>query len=111
MASRPNNLIPMTRTYWVYIMSSRWRVIYVGVTNNLTRRVWQHKNAHRATFTGRYRVNRLVWYEEGGDIREMIAREKQLKAWSHRNKIALIASINPKWRALSDDWLQENGGR
>ena len=94
----------MPKTYWVYMMASRWHVIYVGVTNNLSRRVWQHKNAHRTAFTGRYMVNRLVWFEGGGDIREMIVREKQLKTWSHRRKVELIESLNPTWKDLSDDW-------
>jgi putative endonuclease len=82
-------------------------VLYVGVTNNLARRGGEHKQAVPPAFTGRYGVNRLVWFEPGSDIRERIAREKQLKGWIRRRKIALIEAMNPTWRDLSEDTLAE----
>ena len=89
------------REYYVYIMASRRRVLYVGVTNDLARRVDEHKQKKNAGFTARYNVNRLVYFEEYGDIREAIAREKQIKSWRRSKKVALIELLNPKWRDLA----------
>ena len=89
------------REYYVYIMASRRRVLYVGVTNDLARRVGEHKQKKNAGFTARYNVNRLVYFEEYGDIREAIAREKQIKGWRRSKKVALIELLNPKWRDLA----------
>ena len=92
-----------TKTYFVYIMTSASRVLYVGVTNNLSRRVWQHKNGRPAGFASRYRLNCLVYCETFGDIRDAIAREKELKGWLRFRKVALIQAANPSWRDLSNE--------
>ena len=88
------------RTYYVYIMASRSRVLYVGVTNNLARRVNEHRSLV-AGFTSRYRVTRLVYFEEFTDIRDAIAREKEIKGWVRSRKVRLIGSVNPTWEDLS----------
>ncbi len=84
----------MSRQIYVYIMASRTKRLYVGVTNNLERRVYEHKN-HLSAFTARYRMERLVYYEETGDVSAAIEREKQLKGWLRARKVALIESLNP----------------
>ena len=82
--------------YWVYIMGSdNGNAIYIGVTNNLDRRVWEHKEGRIEGFTKRYRCHKLLYFEEFADIRYAIAREKQLKRWGRDKKESLIASINP----------------
>ena len=89
------------RTYYVYILASFRRTLYVGVTNNIERRLWEHRNGHGSAFVRRYNVNRLVYAEETSDILAAIAREKQIKAWRRSKKIALIEAVNPEWRDLS----------
>jgi putative endonuclease len=76
------------------------------MTNNLERRVNQHKNKVTEGFTSKYNVDRLVYMETFGDVRDAIAREKQIKSWRRSKKIALIKSMNPKWRDLSEDWYK-----
>ena len=90
--------------YHLYIMSSRSRVLYVGVTSQLSARVRQHKEASPDRFTGRYHIDRLVYSEEYQDVRDAIRREKQIKGWLRARKIALIESANPGWEDLSE-WL------
>src|SRR5438046_5938500 len=75
------------RTYYVYIMASRSRVLYTGVTNDLARRVDEHKRSLTPGFTSRYHITRLVYFEEFGDVRDAIAREKQLKGWVRSRKM------------------------
>ena len=94
----------MKRSY-AYILASKSRVLYIGVTNDIERRVREHKEKRHAGFTSRYNVNRLVYFETYNDIRDAIAREKQLKGWLRERKVALIESVNPTWRDLSDDWF------
>ena len=89
------------RSFYVYIMASRSRVLYVGVTNDLARRVNEHKQSLVAGFTSRYRITRLVYFEEFADIRDAITREKELKGWVRRRKICLIDGRNPTWEDLS----------
>ncbi len=91
------------RTYSVYIMSSMSRTLYTGVTNDLDRRVFEHKEGRPGSFTARYQVNRLVYFEEFGDIGEAIAREKEIKKMTRRGKVELIESTNPEWRDLSEE--------
>jgi len=98
------------RTYYVYIMVSRSRVLYVGVTRDLTGRVSEHKQKLVPGFTARYNVNRLVYYEDFRDIRAAIAREKQIKGWLRSKKIALIESMNPTWQDLSEGWYGTSEG-
>jgi putative endonuclease len=93
------------RTAFVYIMSNQWRVLYVGITTDLTARVTQHKNKHyEASFTSRYHLNRLVYFETYGSITAAIAREKQIKGWLRIKKLALIAETNRTWADLSLEW-------
>ena len=92
-------------TYYVYIMASCSRVLYTGVTNDLTRRVNEHKRGLNAGFTRRYRVTRLVYFEEFADIRDAIAREKELKRWKRSGKTRLVEACNPTWEDLARDWF------
>ena len=92
------------RTYYVYIMTSINRtVLYTGVTNNLPRRVHQHKSRMLRGFTSRYHVTILVYFESFPDVTTAIAREKQIKAGSRQKKIALIDGMNPTWKDLYYD--------
>jgi putative endonuclease len=92
------------KSYWVYVMSGRTRTLYVGVTNDVERRTYEHKNKSVPDFTSKYRLDRLVYFEVHAHIRDAIAREKQIKSWRRETKMALIESLNPKWRDLSLDW-------
>ncbi len=93
------------RFYYVYILSSqRQGTLYIGVTNNLARRVDRHKNNLVAGFTSRHGVDKLMYYETYGDVRDAIEREKQLKGWSRKKKIALLEKENAQWRDLSEDF-------
>ena len=92
------------RTFYVYIMASRSRVLYVGVTNDLARRTSEHKRG-LGGFTSRYRVTRLVYFEAFVDIRDAIAREKEIKGWVRMKKTRLIDSSNPTWEDLSSSFL------
>lgn len=94
----------MAREYCVYIMSSVSRVLYIGVTNNLERRVYEHRHKLVEGFTKRYNITRLVWFESTSNIEAAITREKQLKGWLRARKITLIESTNPDWRDLSENW-------
>ncbi|MEL6615640.1 MAG: GIY-YIG nuclease family protein [Bacteroidota bacterium] len=89
------------KSYWTYIMASQSRVLYVGVTNDLARRVVEHKTGNGGQFTKRYRAHRLVYAEECYDIRDAIRREKELKGWKRERKVALIEQENPAWRDLA----------
>jgi putative endonuclease len=85
-------------------MASRSRTLYTGVTSNLERRVAEHKRHLFPGFTSRYRIERLVYFEDWGDIRDAIARETQIKAWRRSKKLALIEAKNPAWDDLSVGW-------
>jgi len=91
--------------YYVYIMTNRSKTLYTGVTNNLKRRVFEHKHHLVKGFTEKYNITRLVYYEATNDARAAIAREKQIKGWLRRKKIALIESMNPEWKDLAEDWM------
>ncbi len=99
----------MEKTYWVYILASRSNVLYVGVTNNLKYRVYQHRKKLVPGFTRRYNVTRLVYFETTHDIRAAIRREKHIKGWLRAKKVALIKSANPKWEDLSAEWFHSQG--
>jgi putative endonuclease len=88
--------------YYVYIMTNRSMTLYTGVTNNLERRVYEHKHKLLDGFTKKYNIARLVYYEATDDVQWAIAREKQIKGWLRRKKVALIESVNPEWRDLAD---------
>ncbi|MBA2491103.1 MAG: GIY-YIG nuclease family protein [Gammaproteobacteria bacterium] len=92
--------------YYVYILTNNSRTLYTGVTNDLMRRIYEHRQKMVSGFTARYNIARLAWFEETGDITSAIAREKQIKGWLRSRKFALIESVNPKWEDLSADWYQ-----
>ena len=92
------------RLYYVYILASASRVLYTGVTNDVQRRVRQHKEKHIPGFTRKYNVTQLMHCEVFSDVRLAIAREKQIKAWTRAKRIALIESKNPHWKDLSEEW-------
>ena len=93
------------RTFCVYIMAGKFRTLYTGVTNNLERRVLEHKRKLVPGFTSKYNINRLVHFERFTDVRTAIQREKQIKGWLRAKKVALIISENPAWRDLSQGWF------
>jgi putative endonuclease len=90
--------------YFVYIMTNHARTLYIGVTNDLPRRVWEHQNGSVSSFTGRYRITQLVWYASFTDVNEAIAFEKKIKGWTRKRKIELIEAKNPYWFDLADIW-------
>jgi putative endonuclease len=93
------------RQFYVYIMASFRQVLYVGVTSNLARRGYEHKQkVNPRSFTARYNVNRLVYVETYSNARDAIAQEKQIKGWKREKKVALIVRDNGRWRDLSLDW-------
>jgi putative endonuclease len=92
------------RTYFTYIMASRSHTLYIGVTGDLRRRVFQHKMRKKAGFTARYNCDRLVWFQSFGEVSNAISREKELKGWLRAKKIALIEQTNPAWQDLARDW-------
>ena len=99
----------LTKTYFVYILASgRNGTLYTGVTNDIVRRVWEHKQKLVPGFTRTYGVDKLMWFEAGQSIEGAIAREKQLKGWNRAKKLAMIAASNPDWRDLGDDLLGVN---
>jgi len=88
--------------YWVYIMASRGGVLYVGITNDLLRRVHEHKSGlFSRSFTDQFNVNRQVYYETCTELRAAICREKQLKSWRRQKKIELVSAFNPSWTDLA----------
>ena len=89
--------------YYVYIASSISKKIYIGVTNNLPRRICEHREGLVDGFTKKYKIKKLVYYEETSDICSAIEREKQLKKWRREKKIKLIEKDNPEWKDLFDD--------
>jgi putative endonuclease len=92
------------RFYFTYIIASRSRTLYVGVTGDLHRRVFQHKQKTHPGFTARYNCNRLVWFESFSEVGAAIQREKEIKGWTRARKIALIQPANPTWEDLSEQW-------
>jgi putative endonuclease len=96
----------MDRQYSVYIMASRSRNLYVGITSNLIRRTAQHKFGAIPGFTSRYRVQRLLYFETFSDVRYAISREKQIKSWRRDKKLELIERMNPTWQDLAETWFR-----
>jgi putative endonuclease len=93
--------------YYVYILTNRSKTLYTGVTNDLIRRVYEHKQKLIPGFTQKYNIDKLAYYEESVDVTAAIAREKQIKGWLRAKKIALIESMNPEWHDLSADWYEK----
>ena len=91
--------------YYVYILSN-WddSVLYIGVTSNLPRRLYEHRNGLADGFTKKYNVHKLVYYEHTNDVYSAISREKQLKKWTRAKKHVLISKMNPEWKDLAADW-------
>src|SRR5437868_899735 len=95
------------RHYYVYMLqSASRRALYTGITNSLLKRKDQHEAAADSTFVGRYRAQRLVYFESFVDVRNAIRREKQIKGWTRARKEALVRSLNPQWRDLSAEWKE-----
>ena len=94
------------RQYYVYILASHSRTTYVGVTNDLLRRLHEHRRGP-VGFTAKYRVRRLVYYESTENVASAIAREKQLKGWTRNKKVALIELTNPMWLDLAAPWFND----
>ena len=93
----------MVKTYYVYIMTNRSKTLYVGIASALVRRVYEHKQKLLDGFTKKYNITKLVYFENTTDVMAAISREKQIKGWLRRKKIALIESVNPNWKDLSED--------
>jgi putative endonuclease len=91
----------MGRTFYVYILASESAVLYTGMTNDLARRVREHREKKIPGFTKTYNVTKLVWFEEHGTAGSAIEREKQIKGWIRAKKISLIETVNPQWKDLS----------
>ena len=93
--------------YYVYILTNHLStVLYIGVTSDLERRVFEHKKKLVAGFTSKYNLDRLVYFEDTEDVQAAIGREKQLKGWLRRRKAALVETMNPDWRDLSEGWYE-----
>ena len=91
------------REFFVYMMTNRSRVVlYIGVTNNLERRLWEHKNHSVEGFTSKYKLDRLVYYEQFSDAMSAITREKEMKGWRREKKNSLVCTLNPKWADLTE---------
>ena len=95
------------KQYYVYIMTNSSRTLYTGVTDDLVRRVYEHKNKLVEGFTQKYNITRLVYYEITSDVQAAIQREKQIKGWLRKKKIALIEAANPEWEDLSEGWYEK----
>ncbi|MDH5360430.1 MAG: GIY-YIG nuclease family protein [Gammaproteobacteria bacterium] len=95
----------MEKLYYVYLLTN-WNdeVMYVGVTNNLARRIYEHKNKLVEGFAKKYNITKLVYYEQTRDVNSAIAREKQIKGWRREKKNALVLAYNPVWKDLSLEW-------
>ena len=90
--------------FFVYIIASRTHQLYIGFTNSLQRRMGEHRERRSGAYSAKYNIDRLVYYEHHQYVLNAIAREKELKTWNRARKIALIESVNPPWRDLSEDW-------
>jgi putative endonuclease len=97
----------MDNQYYVYIMTNKSKTLYTGMTNDLLRRVYEHKNKLVKGFTEKYNINKLVYFEITNDAYSAIVREKQIKGWLREKKISLIESMNPEWNDLSEEWYKE----
>jgi len=96
--------MPCDYDFWVYTTTNKLdSVLYIGVTNDLTRRVREHQSDETPGFTAHYRCHKLVYWEHYSQVEDAIAREKQLKGWSRKKKVALIESMNPRWVDLSEE--------
>ena len=98
--------MPPEHQYYVYLLTTRNnKVMYVGMTNDLRRRVYQHKKKLVPGFTQKYNVDKLVYYETTNDVRSAIAREKEIKKWRREKKNNLVITANPEWKDLGEGWF------
>ena len=97
----------LAKQYFVYIMTNHARTLYVGVTSDLERRVYQHKEKLLHGFTERYNIDCLVYFEETEDAKSAIEREKQIKGWKREKKVSLVEKANPHWEDLSEGWYAD----
>ena len=98
------------RDYYVHMLANRIRRLYTGVTNNLVRRMYEHKHGLIPGFTRDYNIKALVYFEQTPDVRAAIARERQIKGWRRSKKVQLIESVNPGWEDLSHNWFDPSEG-
>ena len=96
-----------THNYWIYILCSRSRTLYIGVTNKLVHRVLQHREGKGSVFTAKYQVTRSVYFEQFQYIQDAITREKELKDWRRERKVELIERTNPSWTDLAEGWSRD----
>ncbi|WP_342349661.1 GIY-YIG nuclease family protein [uncultured Nitrospira sp.] len=92
------------KQYYVCIMTNQSGTLYTGVTNDLARRIYEHKEGQGGQFTSKYRITKLLYFEETRDIHAALSREKQIKGWTRAKKLELIATDNPEWKDLSEAW-------
>ncbi len=99
----------MQKQFFIYILSN-WnkQVLYIGVTSNLQKRIWEHKNHQIEGFTDKYNVEKLVYFEDAPDAISAIKREKQIKRWRREKKENLIHAMNPDWQDLSEEWYKKD---
>jgi putative endonuclease len=102
--SKVMNQLRNMNNYYVYIMTNNSKTLYTGMTNDLTRRVYEHKQKLTPGFTQKYNITKLVYFEETSDVNAAISREKQIKGWLREKKITLIELMNPEWKDLSVGW-------
>ena len=98
------------RDYYVYIMASKSKTLYTGMTNDLVRRVYDHKHKLVPGFTAKYNIDRLVYYETTSDVNAAIVREKRIKSWTRAKRLALVADVNPGWADLGEVLVEGSGG-
>ncbi|MFZ2188378.1 MAG: GIY-YIG nuclease family protein [Candidatus Moraniibacteriota bacterium] len=91
------------KQYFVYLLTNNSKALYVGFTSNLKNRVWEHKNKIIKGFTERYNIDKIIYFEQSENVYSAIQREKQLKGWTRKKKIALFERENPDWRDLYDE--------
>lgn len=93
--------------YYVYIMTNKARTLYTGVTSDLERRVFEHKNKLISGFTSKYNITKVVWFDDFEDVSQAIEGEKKIKGWRRSKKVALIEATNPEWKDLAEDWFSQ----
>jgi putative endonuclease len=96
------------KSYYVYILNNPGGMLYIGVTNNLIRRVYEHRQELVDGYTKRYHIHRLLYFEETSDVNVAIAREKEIKSWRRRKKLALVYAMNPTMQDLAAEWYDDN---
>jgi putative endonuclease len=101
----------MTQNYFVYMLANGKRMLYVGVTNDLHRRMYEHRQKQIPGYTRHYNISRLVYFEATPNVNAAVAREKPIKGWTRDKKLALIETSNPQWADLSEEWYKDRVSR